>query len=74
MLMLQCEELRELIREEHYQWLAQYLVMKRASIEQNFHGLYSNFLDCLKIKEFYKLILAESYRNIRVCDLLVPIY
>lgn len=63
---LQCEELRELIREEHFQWLAQYLVMKRASIEQNFHVLYSNFLDCLKIKEFFKLILAETYRNIRV--------
>lgn len=40
--------------------------MKRASIEQNFHVLYSNFLDCLKIKEFYKLIITETYRNIRV--------
>ncbi|XKL59833.1 hypothetical protein PGB90_000849 [Kerria lacca] len=62
-LVVKCEELRELIREEHYQWLAQYLVMKRASIEQNFHVLYSNFLDCLKIKEFHKLILAETYRH-----------
>lgn len=65
-LTVKCEELRDLIREEHYRWLAQYLVMKRATIEQNFHGLYSNFLDCFKIKELYKLILIETYRNIRV--------
>lgn len=61
-----CDELRELVTEEYYPWLAQYLVMKRASLEVNFHVLYSNFLDTLNINEVYKLVIKETYRNIRV--------
>jgi len=40
--------------------------MKRASIELNFHGLYSNFLETLKINQVYQMVLRETYRNIRV--------
>lgn len=61
-----CDELKELVSEEYYPWLAQYLVMKRASIEFNFHGLYSNFLDTLGINEILKLVTRETFRNIRV--------
>ncbi|VVC86298.1 unnamed protein product [Leptidea sinapis] len=61
-----CDELKEIITEEFYPWLAQYLVMKRASIELNFHALYSNFLDVLKIREMNRLVTIETYRNIRV--------
>ncbi|XP_076264687.1 CCR4-NOT transcription complex subunit 1 isoform X3 [Rhynchophorus ferrugineus] len=61
-----CDELRDLVVEEYYPWLAQYLVMKRASIEFNFHGLYSNFLDTLNIIEIYKMVVKETFRNIRV--------
>jgi hypothetical protein len=46
--------------------MAQYLVMKRASIELNFHILYSNFLDVLKIPEFNQMVLRETFRNIKV--------
>lgn len=46
--------------------MAQYLVMKRASIELNFHALYSNFLDCLKSPEVYKMVTRETFRNIKV--------
>lgn len=65
-LQTKCEELKEIITDEYHQWLSQYLVMKRASIELNFHALYSNFLDVLKIREINKMVTKETYRNIRV--------
>lgn len=40
--------------------------MKRASIELNFHCLYSNFLDTLGVPEVTKLVTRETHRNIRV--------
>lgn len=61
-----CDELRELVSEEYYPWLSQYLVMKRASIEFNFHGLYSNFLDTLGNNEVLRLVTVETFRNIKV--------
>lgn len=65
-LQTKCEELKEIITEEYYPWLSQYLVMKRASIELNFHALYSNFLDVLKIRDINKMVTKETYRNIKV--------
>ncbi|XP_072946619.1 CCR4-NOT transcription complex subunit 1-like [Epargyreus clarus] len=65
-LQTKCEELREFITEEYYPWLSQYLVMKRASIEFNFHALYSNFLDVLKVRAVNNMVAAETYRNIKV--------
>ncbi|KAL3275904.1 hypothetical protein HHI36_020639 [Cryptolaemus montrouzieri] len=61
-----CEELRELMSDEYRAWLAQYLVMKRASIELNFHGLYSNFLDTLGVPDVNRMVTKETFRNIRV--------
>jgi len=52
--------------DEYLPWVAQYLVMKRASIEHNFHTLYSNFIDQLKKPEFLTVVIAETYRNIKV--------
>lgn len=65
-LQTKCEELKEIVTDEYFPWLSQYLVMKRASIELNFHALYSNFLDVLKIREINKLVTKETYRNIKV--------
>ena len=59
-----CDELREMMSEEHWPWVAQYLVMKRASIEPNFHTLYSNFLDTLKMSELNRQVVFETFRNI----------
>ena len=36
--------MKQAIQTEYNPWLAQYLVMKRVSIEPNFHQLYSDFL------------------------------
>lgn len=65
-LQTKCEELKEVVTEEYYPWLSQYLVMKRASIELNFHALYSNFLDVLKVRDVNKMVTKETYRNIKV--------
>uniref|UniRef100_A0A1Y9H2G9 Uncharacterized protein n=1 Tax=Anopheles dirus TaxID=7168 RepID=A0A1Y9H2G9_9DIPT len=61
-----CEEIKDILQKDYYTWLAQYLVLKRASIEVNFHVLYSNFLDALKIAEINRLVTKETFRNIRV--------
>ena len=62
------EEFSSLVGEEHYAWVAQYLVVKRASIEPNFHNLYMSFLDVLGSNQLRKTTLRETYRNIRVCS------
>lgn len=64
----QVEELKETVKDEFMPWVSQYLVMKRVSIEPNFHSLYSNFLDTLKNPEFVKMVLNETYRNIKVSE------
>lgn len=62
------EEFKEVIcTDDHYfQWIAQYFVLKRASIEINFHTLYANFLDVLRIQEITRLVIRETFRNIKV--------
>lgn len=61
-----CEELKEILSKEYVPWLSQYMVLKRASIELNFHALYSNFLDALKNPDIVRLVTKETFRNIRV--------
>ncbi|XP_050542433.1 CCR4-NOT transcription complex subunit 1-like [Daktulosphaira vitifoliae] len=65
-LQTKCDEIREIITNDYLPWLSQYLVMKRVSIELNFHTLYSNFLDCLGNEVLNSLIILETFRNIRV--------
>ena len=60
------DELREVIKDEHWEWLAHYLVVKRVSIEPNFHTLYSQFIDTLKKEPLNNFILAETYRSIKI--------
>ncbi len=62
----QAEEFRGLVQEEHFNWVAQYLVMKRASIEPNFHSLYSGFLDVYSSHTLCQQVLRETHRNIKV--------
>lgn len=57
-----CEEIKEILTKEYYPWMAQYLVLKRASIEINFHTLYSNFLDALKMNELLILTTNETFK------------
>lgn len=63
------EEFKELISKEkelYRIWVAHYFVMKRVSIEANFHQLYATFLvHSLEMPSLVDLVLDETYRNIR---------
>ncbi|XP_026842727.1 CCR4-NOT transcription complex subunit 1 [Drosophila persimilis] len=61
-----CDEIKEIMTQEYWPWLAQYLVLKRASMEFNFHTLYYNFLDALKNGEINRFVTKETLRNIKV--------
>ncbi len=60
------DELKEVIKDDFWDWIAHYLVVKRVSIEPNFHTLYSQFIDTLKKESMNENILTETYRNIKV--------
>jgi CCR4-NOT transcription complex subunit 1 len=60
------DELKETLKEDFWDWIAHYLVVKRVSIEPNFHTLYSHFIDTMKKESLNENILAETYRNIKV--------
>lgn len=62
----QAEEFKKEVTEEYLPWAAQYLVMKRASIEPNFHTLYANFVDALNLSKLATMVTKETFRNIRV--------
>ncbi|XP_019427326.1 PREDICTED: CCR4-NOT transcription complex subunit 1-like isoform X1 [Lupinus angustifolius] len=48
------KEVTEILKEQYYPWFAQYMVMKRASIEPNFHDLYLTFLEKVNSKALNK--------------------
>ncbi|XP_057476799.1 uncharacterized protein LOC130764518 isoform X2 [Actinidia eriantha] len=60
------KEFTEILNEQYYPWFAQYMVMKRASIEPNFHDLYMAFLDKVNSKALNKDIVKASYENCKV--------
>ncbi|KAJ3299964.1 hypothetical protein HK104_005661 [Borealophlyctis nickersoniae] len=59
-------EMKTILKEAHYRWFSHYIVVKRASIEPNFHSLYISFLDALESKSLQRNILHETYLNIRI--------
>ncbi|CAG8523976.1 14374_t:CDS:10, partial [Acaulospora morrowiae] len=59
-------EMKELLKDSHYRWFANYLVVKRASIEPNYHQLYLQFLDALESPSLSKHVLHETYSNIKI--------
>ncbi|GMI98283.1 hypothetical protein like AT1G02080 [Hibiscus trionum] len=60
------KEFTEILKEQYYPWFAQYMVMKRASIEPNFHDLYLKFLDKVNSKALTKYIIQATYENCKV--------
>ncbi|KAF5731634.1 Ccr4-not transcription complex putative isoform 1 [Tripterygium wilfordii] len=60
------KEFTEILKEQYYPWFAQYMVMKRASIEPNFHDLYLKFLDKVNSKALNKEIAQATYENCKV--------
>lgn len=52
------KELKELLTEEYWPWFCNYMVVKRAAQEQNFHLLYATMLNALQVKISSKHLLA----------------
>lgn len=52
--------------DDFIRWLAQYLVMKRVSIEQNFQPLYNLFLLAIENRKLEEFVKLETFRNIKV--------
>ncbi|KAI8598126.1 CCR4-Not complex component, Not1-domain-containing protein [Dissophora ornata] len=59
-------EMKGLLRESAYRWFSNYIVVKRASIEPNYHALYLQFLDGIGSPLLYRHILHETYVNIKI--------
>ncbi|KAG6432328.1 hypothetical protein SASPL_103904 [Salvia splendens] len=60
------KEFSEILNPQFYPWFAQYMVMKRASIETNFHDLYLKFLDKVNLKPLFREIVQATYENCKV--------
>ncbi|KAI8372978.1 CCR4-Not complex component, Not1-domain-containing protein [Radiomyces spectabilis] len=59
-------ELKEVLDASAYQWFSNYLVVKRASIEPNYHQLYLLLLDSVNSKLLNQHVLRETYVNIQI--------
>ncbi|PWA61470.1 CCR4-Not complex component, Not1, C-terminal [Artemisia annua] len=60
------KECKDILDEQYYTWFAQYLVMKRASMEPNFHMLYIDFVEKINSKHLNKELVEASYQNCKV--------
>ncbi|KAI9491135.1 CCR4-Not complex component, Not1-domain-containing protein [Zychaea mexicana] len=60
------EDLKQQLEASSYQWFSDYLVVKRASIEPNYHELYLLLLDALESPLLYKHVLRETFANIKI--------
>lgn len=59
-------ELMEVVTDDDFPWMAQYLVVKRCALEPNFHTLYLQFMEQLNLKAFNKAVLKETLMNVRL--------
>ncbi|XP_058113899.1 uncharacterized protein LOC131256857 isoform X1 [Magnolia sinica] len=60
---VKAKEFTDVLKEQYYPWFAQYMVMKRASIEPNFHELYLKFLEKVNSRMLNKKIVKATYEN-----------
>jgi CCR4-NOT transcription complex subunit 1 len=59
------EELKKYLTPEYYPYFASYFVTNRASLEPNFHKLYSKFLSAINSKALDAEVLQATYSNIK---------
>ncbi|KAI8991615.1 CCR4-Not complex component, Not1-domain-containing protein [Mycotypha africana] len=60
------EELKKNLKESAYQWFSKYLVVKRTSIEPNYHELYLLLLKSIDNRLLYQHVLRETIANIKL--------
>lgn len=58
------KDLHEWLDKPHYQWFADYLVVKRAKLEPNYHTLYLELLEKFGEKGLVSEVLRETYVNV----------
>ena len=58
-------ELQTLLLKEYYPYFSEYLVVKRISLEPNFHRLYQKMLEMLRSKELDGAVMQASYIAVR---------
>eukprot|EP01065_Artemidia_motanka_P045956 TRINITY_DN684_c5_g1_i1.p1 TRINITY_DN684_c5_g1~~TRINITY_DN684_c5_g1_i1.p1 ORF type:complete len:2450 (+),score=1075.99 TRINITY_DN684_c5_g1_i1:212-7561(+) len=59
------QELLKILSIDHFPYFAEYLVVKRASLEPSFHKLYIRLLELLKSKELDSAVLHATYSSIK---------
>lgn len=57
-------EIKEILKPDHFNWFANYLVVKRISTQPNLHPLYLSVLDALDMNALVKLVLDSAYHNV----------
>lgn len=55
--------MRQTLKENYYEWFSNYIVVKRASIEPNYHPLYVLCIEKLGSKLLLQFILCETLKN-----------
>lgn len=58
-------ELKAILAPDHWSFVAQHLVINRASVEPNFHQLYLQFLDRLNLPKLTAMALDTTYAAIK---------
>ncbi|KAJ5095511.1 hypothetical protein NUU61_004867 [Penicillium alfredii] len=57
-------DLRDVLRDQHHQWFASYLVEERAKLQPNFQQLYLDLLDRIGDKILWAEVLRETYVSV----------
>ncbi|KAJ5601469.1 CCR4-Not complex component N.t1.c1 C-terminal [Penicillium lagena] len=58
------EDLQDVLRDQHHQWFAAYLVEERAKLQPNFQQLYLDLLDRINDKILWAEVLRETYVSV----------
>ncbi len=59
-------EIQKLVPEEYWPWFTNYLVVKRAAQEPNFHSLYIDLIDRFQSKSLYQLLVRTTHKYVKV--------
>ena len=57
-------ELKNLLTNDHYNWFANYLVVKRISTQPNLHAMYLTVLDAINSSTLSKVVLDSVCHNV----------
>ena len=58
-------QLQEVLKNQHFPWLARFMVEDRAKVEPNFQPLYLDMLGLLDTRSLWDEVLRETYVSIR---------